>query len=63
MGGGGLGELMGLEGDMENNDIEQMEMDMMNDGGQKIQIKMFIDMDEDDKNEKNININELFKRD
>ena len=36
MGGGGLGELMGLEGDMENNDIEQMEMDMMNDGGQKI---------------------------
>jgi hypothetical protein len=24
---------------------------------------MFIDMDEDDSNEKNINLNELFKRD
>lgn len=54
---------MGLEGDgMQNDELTQMEMDMMNAGGQKIQIRMFIDMDEDDGNEKNININEMFKR-
>ncbi len=58
-----MGELMGLEGDgMQNDELTQMEMDMMNAGGQKIQIRMFIDMDEDDGNEKNININEMFKR-
>ena len=33
MGAGGLGELMGLDGGMENDELTQMEMDMMNDGG------------------------------
>lgn len=36
---------------------------MMNDGGQKIPIRMFVDMDEDDDNSYNIQINEFFKRD
>lgn len=43
--------MMGLdEGMGDNDDLTQMEMDMMNDGGQKISIRMFIDMDEDDDN-------------
>ena len=62
-GGGGLGAMMGLdEGMGGNDDLTQMEMDMMNDGGQKISIRMFIDIDEDDDNSLKIQINDLFKR-
>lgn len=70
--GGGLGALMGLNTQNNNNDLDdltKMEMEMMNAENENgaeanmIQIRMFIDMDEDDGNALNIDTNELFKRD
>jgi hypothetical protein len=67
---GGLGDAMGLEED--NQDVDEltaMEMDMLegNVAGEtaqdtKIMIRVFIDMDEDDKNEKEIKFNDMFNR-
>ena len=61
--------MMGLdenEADPFEGDIGQMELDLLNenvDGEEKqIDIRMFIDLDEDNENKYNINVNEVFER-
>ena len=60
---------MGLEEDNQMDELTAMEMDMIegNVAGEaaqdtKIMIKVFINMDEDDKNDKKINLNDMFSR-
>jgi hypothetical protein len=60
---------MGLEEDNQMDELTAMEMDMLegNAAGEaaqdtKIKIRVFINMDEDDKNEKEINLNDMFNR-
>jgi hypothetical protein len=66
---GGLGDAMGLEEDNQMDELTAMEMDMLegNVTGEaaqdtKIKIRVFINMDEDDKNDKEINLNDMFTR-
>ena len=66
---GGLGDAMGLEEDNQMDELTAMEMDMLegNVAGEaaqdaKIKIRVFINLDEDDKNDKEINLNEMFNR-
>jgi hypothetical protein len=66
---GGLGDAMGLEEDNQMDELTAMEMDMVqgNVAGEaqvdaKIKIRVFINMDEDDENDKEINLNDLFER-
>ena len=73
--GFGLGAMMGLDDTPSNNilgnkigedfdDIGQNELDALDnyDEQKSIPIRMFIVMDEDDRNSKNINVNSLFAR-
>ena len=41
-------------------DIEQNELDRLNDEENQTQIRMFVDLDEDNQNVNNVNVNELF---
>jgi hypothetical protein len=66
---GGLGDAMGLEEDNQMDELTAMEMDMLegNVAGEaaqdtKIMIRVFINMDEDDKNDKQIDLHEIFSR-
>ena len=66
---GGLGDAMGLEEDNQMDELTAMEMDMLegNVAGEaaqdsNIKIRVFINLDEDDKNDKKINLNDMFSR-
>ena len=66
--GSGFGDAMGLEEDQVD-ELTAMELEMLqgNVAGEapidtKIKIRVFINMDEDDNNQKNIDLNHIFKR-
>ena len=66
-GGGAFGAAMGI--DNENEDLMALEDELINAGAagkpaveEKINVSVFINFDEDDDNEKNIDLNSLFKR-
>jgi hypothetical protein len=66
---GGLGDAMGLTEDEPMDELTAMEMEIAggNVAGEapkdtKIKIRVFINMDPDDGNDKNINLHDIFKR-
>ena len=65
--GGAFGAAMGMDND--NEDLMALEDELINAGAagkpaieEKINVSVFVNFDEDDGNEKNIDLNQLFKK-